>query len=63
MVVLVFDYISGHAGLPDIDSELEQLSVDPRRTPQRIGDAHLCVSPVVQLVGHHDASTSSANTI
>src|SRR5260221_3225648 len=36
-----FDYIFGHARLPDIDSELEQLSVDPRRSPQRIGDAHL----------------------
>ena len=25
----------------DIDAELKQLSVDPRRSPQRVGDAHL----------------------
>jgi hypothetical protein len=36
-----FDHIFGHTRLSDIDSELEQLSVDPRRPPQRIGDAHL----------------------
>ena len=36
-----FDYIFGHARLADIDSELEQLSVDPRRSPQRVGDAQL----------------------
>jgi hypothetical protein len=36
-----FDYIFGHARLADIDAELEQLSVDPRRSPQRVGDAQL----------------------
>ena len=35
------DHILGHARLPDIDAELEHLSVNPRRSPQRIGDAHL----------------------
>src|SRR6266850_2753750 len=32
-------HILGHAGLPDFDADLEQLSVDPRRSPQRIGNA------------------------
>src|ERR1700723_3216677 len=35
------DHVLGHAGLSDIDAELEQLSMDPRRSPQRIGNAHL----------------------
>src|SRR5712675_1848749 len=34
-------HILGHARLADIDAELKQLSVDPRRAPQRVGDAHL----------------------
>src|SRR3984893_4444206 len=34
-------HILGHARLADIDAELKQLSVDPRRSPQRVGDAHL----------------------
>src|SRR5258706_3807457 len=34
------DHILGHTRLPDFDAELEQLSMDPRRAPQRIGDAH-----------------------
>jgi hypothetical protein len=34
-------HVLGHAGLSDIDAELEQLSTDPRRSPQRIGNAHL----------------------
>src|SRR3984957_11558955 len=35
------DHVLGHAGLSDIDAELKQLSMDPRRSPQRIGNAHL----------------------
>jgi hypothetical protein len=35
------DHVLGHAGLPDIDAELEEFSMDPRRSPQRIGKAHL----------------------
>src|ERR1700738_4511463 len=35
------DHVLGHAGLSDIDAELEQLSMDPRRSPQRIGNTHL----------------------
>src|ERR1700751_315983 len=36
-----FDHILGYARLSDVDAELEQLSMDPRRSPQRIGNAHL----------------------
>src|SRR6202521_138566 len=35
------DHVLGHAGLSDIDAELEEFSMDPRRSPQRIGNAHL----------------------
>src|ERR1700682_3143928 len=34
-------HVLGHAGLSDIDAELEEFSMDPRRSPQRIGNAHL----------------------
>src|ERR1700726_3239178 len=33
------DHVFGDAGLADLDTELEQLSMDPRRSPQRIGPA------------------------
>src|SRR5258707_3535075 len=36
-----FDHILGHARLSDVDAELEQLSVDPRRSPWRVGNANL----------------------
>src|SRR6478735_2212138 len=35
------DHVLGHTRLPDFDADLEQLSMDPRRSPQRIGNAHL----------------------
>jgi hypothetical protein len=35
------DHVLGHARLSDLDAELEELSLDPRRSPQRIGNAHL----------------------
>src|ERR1700721_1938640 len=35
------DHVFGDAGLADLDAELKQLAVDPRRSPQRIGNAHL----------------------
>src|SRR5246127_4885459 len=35
------DHVLGYAGLSDIDAELEEFSMDPRRSPQRIGNAHL----------------------
>src|ERR1700722_16294311 len=34
-------HVLGHARLSDIDAELEEFSMDPRRSPQRIGNAHL----------------------
>jgi len=40
-VALVASPYTWHARLADIDAELKQLSVDPRRAPQRVGDAHL----------------------
>src|SRR5262245_44875775 len=38
-------HVLGYARLPDIDAEFEQLAVDPRRTPQRIGKAHVADQP------------------
>src|ERR1700686_1190297 len=35
------DHVLSHARLSDIDAELEEFSMDPRRSPQRIGNAHL----------------------
>src|ERR1700674_5341749 len=35
------DQVLSHARLSDIDAELEEFSMDPRRSPQRIGNAHL----------------------
>src|SRR6267143_1319786 len=34
-------HVLGYAGLSDINAELEEFSMDPRRSPQRIGNAHL----------------------
>src|ERR1700716_615461 len=34
-------HIFGHAGLADSDAKLEKLAMDPRCSPQWIGDAHL----------------------
>src|SRR6202021_2257068 len=34
-------HVLGHAGLSDLDAELEEFSMDPRHSPQRIGNAHL----------------------
>src|SRR5260370_42142592 len=34
-------HVLGDAGLADLDAELEKLSMDSRRSPQRVGDAHL----------------------
>src|ERR1700730_10910614 len=35
------DHLFGDAGLSDIDAELEEFSMDSRRSPQRVGNAHL----------------------
>src|ERR1700726_5330958 len=39
------DHVFGDAGLSDIDSELEEFSMDSRHSPQRIGNAHLADKP------------------
>src|SRR5664279_5037586 len=52
-------HILGHARLADIDAELEQLSVDPRRSPQRIGNAHLADQPA-DLQRHNRPATTSS---
>src|SRR5215471_18417737 len=38
-------HILGEAGLADFDAKLEKLSMDSRRSPQRVGDAHLADQP------------------
>src|ERR1700751_3846179 len=38
-------HILGHAGLADVDAELEKLSMEARRSPQRVGDANLADQP------------------
>ena len=38
-------HILGYARLTDIDTELEELSMDPRRSPQWVYDAHLSDQP------------------
>ena len=38
-------HILGDAGLAAIDAELEKLPMDSRRSPQRVGDAHLADQP------------------
>jgi hypothetical protein len=37
----VADHILAHAGLADLNTELEQFAVDPRSSPERIVAAHL----------------------
>jgi hypothetical protein len=38
-------HIFRHALLPDIDTELEELAMDPRSTPEGVGQAHLADQP------------------
>ena len=38
-------HILRHARLPDIDAELEELAMDPRRAPEWVGQAHLADQP------------------
>jgi len=60
-------YLLGHAGLSDIDAELEEFSMDPRRSPQRIGNAPL--ADILRSLSRyswsaaHGAATSTAITI
>src|ERR1700680_5180099 len=50
-------HILGYARLTDIDTELEELSMDPRRSPQRIGNANLADQP-----SYFDRNRRSAGT-
>ena len=34
-------HVLGDSGLADLDPELQQLAMDARRTPERVGVAHL----------------------
>src|SRR6476620_2251624 len=52
-------HILGDAGLADLDAELEQLAMDPRRSPQRIGNAHLADKPAD--LQRHRWSTATAS--
>src|ERR1700737_5157784 len=58
-------HVLGHAGLSDTDADLEEFSMDPRRSPQRIGiiSRISCVSQALRWAGHHGAATSTASTI
>ena len=58
-------HVLGDAGLADLDAELEQLAMDPRRSPQRIGNAHVGSAVVFRpepSVDRHEVVTSSAHT-
>ena len=46
-------HILGYARLTDIDADLEEFSMDPRRSPQRIGNAHLA-DKLASLMGQKD---------
>src|SRR6476661_3844454 len=52
-------HILGHTRLPDFDAELEQLSMDPRRSPQRISNAHL-VDKLAYVRGYGWSATTTS---
>src|SRR5467141_20396 len=52
-------HILGHTRLPDFDAELEQLSMDPRRSPQRISNAHL-VDKLASVRGYSCSSNTTS---
>src|SRR5712671_1865449 len=54
-------HILGYAGLTDIDAELEKLSVDPRRSPQWVCDAHLSDQPA--YFWRHRRSTATRSRL
>jgi hypothetical protein len=53
------NHILGHAGLPDFDTELEQLSLDPWSSPERIGDAHLA-NQLSHFERHREPATTAS---
>src|ERR1700738_4626001 len=52
-------HILGHARLSDIDAELEKLTVDARRSPQRVGNAHL-TDKLAYLLRHRRPATTAS---
>src|SRR5712671_6067052 len=54
-------HILGYAGLTDIDAELEKLSMDPRRSPQWVCDAHLSDQPA--YFRRHRRSTATRSRL
>ena len=60
-------HILGNAGLADLNTKLEKLSMDSRRSPKQVGDAHLADQvgelPAIQPVGHNVVAIYSANTL
>src|SRR5260370_34727121 len=52
-------HILGHTRLPDFDAELEQLSMEPRRSPQRISNAHL-VDKLAYVRGYSWSATTTS---
>src|SRR6202043_3311565 len=57
------DHVFGDAGLADLDAELKQLAMDPRRSPQRIGNAHLADQPSYFDRNRRSAGARSGFTI
>ena len=55
------DHILGDRSLADIDAQLEQLAMDPRCTPERIGVAHLS-NQITNLAIHRRPPGSGAPT-
>src|ERR1700720_4252729 len=51
------DHVFGDAGLADLTAELEQLAMDPRRSPQGIGNPHHADQP-----SYFDRNRRSAGT-
>lgn len=52
-------HILGYAGLSDFDVELEKLAMNPRRSPQRTGNAHLA-DQLANFQRHRRSATAGA---
>src|SRR5262245_52989914 len=53
------DHVFGDSRFGHLDTELEQLAMDPRRTPQPVGPAHL-PDQLADLPGDRRAATRGA---
>src|SRR5262247_1245727 len=52
-----FDHVLGDGRFSDRDAELEQFAMDPRRTPQPVGPAHL-PDQIADLLGDRRPATA-----